>query len=245
MVAVVSAGCGTPAKAGGAVRRPSATPGPSGLPQATTFASLKGVGLMTGTAQSDQGMVVHPTRPAVVYTGPNGSPVAALPATELGAPTWVPVVETTAGWYRVLLPSRPNHASGWLRAQALQTAHTPYAVTVRLGRRTLTLTNAGQTVGTWTVAVGGPRTPTPTGLTFVMAQLAPADPRPSPLILPLGAHSPTLDGFGGGPGTVALHGWPDSSVFGAAVTHGCVRVPSAALAELARAPLGTPVLITQ
>jgi len=65
----------------------------------------------------------------------------------------------------------------------------------------------------------------------------------SPVILPLGMHSETLDTYGGGPGTVALHTWPDSSVFGTAASHGCVRVPSAALDRLTAVPLGTLVLI--
>jgi lipoprotein-anchoring transpeptidase ErfK/SrfK len=76
-----------------------------------------------------------------------------------------------------------------------------------------------------------------------MASLQPAHPTYTPLILPLGAHSASLDTFGGGPGTVALHGWPDPSVFGHAVTHGCVRVPSAALRVLSQIPLGSLVLI--
>jgi hypothetical protein len=76
-----------------------------------------------------------------------------------------------------------------------------------------------------------------------MASLAPTHPTYSPLIFPLGTHSNTLDTFGGGPGTVALHGWPDQSVFGHAVTHGCVRVPSAALRVLTRVPLGSLVLV--
>jgi lipoprotein-anchoring transpeptidase ErfK/SrfK len=42
---------------------------------------------------------------------------------------------------------------------------------------------------------------------------------------------------------VALHGWPDDSVFGNAVSHGCVRVPDDALEQLTQVPLGTLVLI--
>jgi lipoprotein-anchoring transpeptidase ErfK/SrfK len=57
-------------------------------------------------------------------------------------------------------------------------------------------------------------------------------------------HSNTLSAFGGGPGTVGMHGWPDSAVFGHSVSHGCVRVPAAALRALSRVPLGSAVLIT-
>ena len=79
----------------------------------------------------------------------------------------------------------------------------------------------------------------------MLASLAPARPAYSPLILPLGTHSGTLTAFGGGPGTVALHGWPDLAVFGHAVSHGCVRVPAAALRVLSRVPLGSLVMITR
>ena len=65
----------------------------------------------------------------------------------------------------------------------------------------------------------------------------------SPVILPLGAHSATLDTYGGGPGTVAFHTWPDPDVFGRAVSHGCIRVPADALEQLMDVPLGTLVLV--
>jgi lipoprotein-anchoring transpeptidase ErfK/SrfK len=117
-------------------------------------------------------------------------------------------------------------------------------VNIKTSTRRLTLSKSGHTIGTWTVAVGAAKTPTPAGRTFILASLAPSKPTYSPLILPVGAHSDTLDSFGGGPGTVALHGWPSKSVFGQAVTHGCVRVPADALKLLSHVPLGTPVFIT-
>ena len=89
-----------------------------------------------------------------------------------------------------------------------------------------------------------PGTPTPIGRTFLLALLAPPHPTYSPLILPLGFHSNTLDTYGGGPGTVGVHGWPDPSVFGRAVSHGCVRVPAAVLHVLSEVPIGSLVLIT-
>lgn len=120
----------------------------------------------------------------------------------------------------------------------------PYLIRIAVGARKLSILDNGSTLGTWTVAVGAPGTPTPTGRTFVLALLAPVHPTYSPLILPLGFHSNTLDTYGGGPGTVGLHGWPDPSVFGQAVSHGCVRVPATALQLLAQVPLGSLVLIT-
>jgi lipoprotein-anchoring transpeptidase ErfK/SrfK len=216
------------------------------LPQATTFAHLHGVPADPQPSALTSGLVVHPRSTLAVYAAPGGAPVAALPATELGNPTWVPVIQERPGWDEVLLPSRPNHASGWIptRGHALQIAETQYVIRVDLAARRVTVLDSGRKVGSWTAAVGAPRTPTPTGRTFLMASLEPAHPTYSPLILPLGTHSSTLDTFGGGPGTVALHGWPDASVFGHAVTHGCIRVPPAALHVLSHIPLGSLVLIS-
>ncbi|WP_141579287.1 L,D-transpeptidase [Actinomadura sp. WMMA1423] len=214
------------------------------VPDATTFKTLSGAPADTTPDGATDGLVVHPTSPAPVFDRPAGHRFATLPTTELGGPTWVPVVETSGDWRRVLLPSRPNGATGWVPGTALMTAHTPYTVRVDLTRRRLVLERSARPIGRWRVAVGGAKTPTPTGRTFVMATLAPEKKTPSPIVLPLGAHSATLDTFGGGPGTVALHGWSDASVFGKAVTHGCVRVPADALKALSRVPLGSLVFIT-
>ncbi len=65
------------------------------------------------------------------------------------------------------------------------------------------------------------------------------------MILPLGTHSPTLDSYGGGPGTVAIHTWPTDEGFGEAVSDGCIRVPADALDTLTEVPLGTLVTIDE
>jgi lipoprotein-anchoring transpeptidase ErfK/SrfK len=218
------------------------------LPHATTFTTVRSAPSDPAPFSVSSGLVVHPLTPQVVYAGPGEPPIAVLPATELGGPTWVPVVQGSPGWERVLLPSRPNRATGWIYAAGatatqLDTRRSPYVVRVYLAARKLSVFLSGRSLGKWTVAVGARRTPTPTGRTFIMASLAPPQPTYSPLILPLGFHSNTLTTFGGGPGTVGLHGWPDPSVFGRAVSHGCVRVPAAALSVLSHAPLGTLVLI--
>jgi lipoprotein-anchoring transpeptidase ErfK/SrfK len=242
-VAMAATGCGkshSPAPAGG-----NAASSTGKLPQTTTYTTVKGLGQDTAAAATD-GAVVHPKAAVPVSAAAGGPPVAVLPSTQLGSPTWVPVVETKPGWDRVLLPSRPNRSTGWIPTGkvGLDTARSPYLIKVDTSARSLTLTKSGHKLGTWTVAVGAAKTPTPVGRTFLLASLAPAQKTFSPLILPVGAHSETLDTFGGGPGTVAFHGWPSASVFGKAVTHGCVRVPADALKKLSEVPLGTPVVVT-
>lgn len=219
------------------------------LPRATTYARIPVAPGDPAPFAVTSGLMVHPRASQIVYSGPGKPAVAVLPSTELGAPTWVPIVESSPGWERVLLPSRPNRATGWIYTggaggSQLDTRRSAYLVKINVGARKLSVLDDGRLLGTWTAAVGAPATPTPTGRTFLLALLAPPHPTYSPLILPLGFHSDTLDTYGGGPGTVALHGWPDPSVFGRAVSHGCVRVPAAALHVLSLVPLGSLVLIT-
>jgi lipoprotein-anchoring transpeptidase ErfK/SrfK len=245
-IAALVTGCGEKSHKDPVSSSSDGGPAVGKLPQATTFVTLKNIATDTDALAAADGTVAHPTEALPVSVSPGGPPVATLPDKELGGPTWVPVVETRPGWQRVLLPSRPNGATGWIPAGngKVQTAHSPYKIKVDTSARRLSLLKSGHSLGTWTVAVGAPKTPTPTGRTFLLASLAPAKPTYSPLILPVGSHSESLDTFGGGPGTVAFHGWPQKSVFGQAVTHGCVRVPADALRQLAKVPLGTPVSIS-
>jgi lipoprotein-anchoring transpeptidase ErfK/SrfK len=218
------------------------------LPRATTFTKIAAAPGDPAPFSVTDGLVTRPLAPQVLYAGPGGPPIGVLPSTELGGPTWVPVVQTMPGWERVLLPSRPNRGTGWIYTAGptaqFDSARSSYLVRVYVAERKIRIFDDGKSLGTWTVAVGERKTPTPTGRTFILALLAPPHPTYSPLILPLGFHSTDLTTFGGGPGTVGIHGWPNPSVFGQAVSHGCVRVPSAALSILSKAPLGSLVLIS-
>jgi lipoprotein-anchoring transpeptidase ErfK/SrfK len=265
VLAVLIAGCAVGSSAGAPTASPSGKPGDGAqpvigpipvsaaefarLPRATTFARIVSAPRDADPFAAASGLVVHPRRALVLYAGPGQRPVAVLPTSELGDATWVPVVRVVPGWDQVLLPSRPNRATGWIftggaAAFRLRSAHSPYLIRIKVGARTLSVERGRRQLGTWTVAVGAPGTPTPTGRTFLLALIAPTQPSYSPLILPLGVHSTTLSSFGGGPGIVGLHGWPDPAVFGQAISHGCVRVPAAALRVLSRVPLGTLVVIT-
>ncbi len=100
------------------------------------------------------------------HSRPGGPAVAVLPVTELGSPTWVPVVQSQASWDRILLPTRPNRSTGWiyLGGGGLQTAYPPYQVDINLAAYRLTILDAGHSLGTWTVAEGAPaRAPRPGG----------------------------------------------------------------------------------
>lgn len=217
------------------------------LPEATTFGNIAGAPPDPAPQASTGGTVLHVQHDLGVYNAPGGTVFARLPAMELSSPTWVPVIAQQGQWAHVLLPSRPNNSTGWVRIDdpaGVELAKTPYEVDVNIAARRLVLRKDGRQVDKWTVAVGKPSSPTPRGRTFIMASIKETVTNFSPIILPLGTHSQTFDTYGGGPGTVALHGWPDPSVFGHAASDGCVRVPADALRQLMSLPLGTLVLLS-
>lgn len=214
------------------------------LTESTTKTTLKAAPQDPRPDRVPKGTVVHPQRVLALYDEPDGTPFGRIGPKQFGD-TWLPVITRNRDWVQVLLPSKPNGSTGWLRARHLREAHSRFLIEVHLGARTIELYEDSRRIGTWAVAIGAPETPTPTGRTFVLGQITDAKQPFSPVIMPLGSHSDTLDSYGGGPGTVAIHGWPDPDVFGQAVSHGCIRVPDDALALLRTVPIGTPVLVDE
>ncbi len=212
------------------------------LPLSSTKTTIKAAPKDPRPQGIPKGTVVHPKRVVALYDAPDGKPFAKIGPRQFGD-TWLPVITRNRDWVQVMLPSKPNDSTGWIRSSELTEAHSRFLIKVHLGNRSLEVFEDNELVDTWPVAIGADATPTPTGRTFVLGQII-DDKQPfSPVILPLGSHSATLDSYGGGPGTVALHGWTNSSVFGKAVSHGCVRVPDEALALLRTVPTGTPVIV--
>jgi lipoprotein-anchoring transpeptidase ErfK/SrfK len=118
-------------------------------------------------------------------------------------------------------------------------------------RTHISLYRDGRPVRRVGAGVGATATPTPTGL-FAVAE---RDSQPNeagflgPWALHLTAHSNVLDDFGGGPGTIGIHGRGGASLedpLGTARSHGCIRVHNNTIDLLARvAREGTPVLIVR
>jgi L,D-transpeptidase-like protein len=217
---------------------------PAVLPQSTTYTVIDGAPLDAGPPAATDGTVVHPRREIVVYAAPGGAPIARLGPQQIGD-TWLPVIAQQPGWVQVLLPSRPNSSAGWVTETALDRAVSPYLIRVHLRSLGMELFKGSQRLGDWTVGIGKESAPTPVGRTFLLGSFSDTAQRYSSVILPLGTHSPTLNSFGGGPGTVAIHTWPTANVFGTRSSDGCIRVPKDALHQLTQVPLGTLVLIDE
>lgn len=213
------------------------------LPRATTDHAVPGAPV--DTARSSRGDVVNIGAETVGFDRPGGRPLTVIPTQQLGNATWLPVLGRERNWVRVRLPSRPNGATAWVVDSGRRTARATWSVVVSLGQERLTVMKAGRRMGSWEIGRGTDAHPTPVGQTFLLGGFTDAQQKFSPVIYALGVHSDTLDTYGGGPGTVAVHGWPDRAGRIGKVSHGCVRVPEAALDMFGKLPAGTPVTITK
>lgn len=216
--------------------------GPAKLLSSSTHSTLKGAPRDPDPQANTDGTIVRPKKVLLVRDAPGGKAFGKIGPNQIGE-TWLPRIGGAPGWTQVLLPSRPNGSTGWLPTAQLERKFTPYAIAVHLSSMRLELFFEERQVGEWEIGIGKPSTPTPVGRTFVLGSIVDPAQDYSPIILPLGTHSATLDSYGGGPGTVAIHTWPTSDVFGKAGSDGCIRVPKAALDKLTQVPLGTLVII--
>lgn len=215
----------------------------STLPEATTQTTLKQAPIDPQRHGRTTGTVIHPTKKLAVYDSVGGKPIAVLPEQQLTSPTWVPVIAERGEWSRILLPTRPNGASGWVytAGDVVESAENNYRVKVDLSEFSLTVFHKGQRIHRFTIGIGKPKHPTPTGRAYVIASVLEQKNDYSDVILPLSVHSNTLTTYGGGPGTVGIHTWPNNSFLGKRNSDGCIRVTPKALHQLTNLPLGTIV----
>lgn len=194
--------------------------------------------------------VLHPIRNTVVYAEPGGPPVAVLPAYQLLAPTWVPVVARRPGWALVLLPTRPHAdgaaAAGWIHLQPqvqlvdadhrveIDTVTAQVAVLAELAHTEPTSAVAQAALDAGTAAPGrrsfvaiGNRTPHTHWLLR--------------LVWPFAVDRGRL--CSGPLGGVSVPGLPARSGLGATDGTGCVTTPQAVRDALAEVPAGTVVLL--
>jgi lipoprotein-anchoring transpeptidase ErfK/SrfK len=188
------------------------------------------------------------------------SPSAPTPAKTMSSPWFinsdpklpVPLVfavkeQQDDGWIEVLLPTRPNGSTGWVRATDVDLATTRYHITVALGAHHLQVFDGDHVVLEDTVAVGAATTPTPRGDYYIVALLKAPNPNTvyGPFAYGLSGHSEVLDTFAGGDAEFGIHGNNDASALGKDVSHGCIRMSNDGITKLASIlPLGTPVTIT-
>jgi lipoprotein-anchoring transpeptidase ErfK/SrfK len=169
--------------------------------------------------------------------------------TEYNVPRTYLVTDQTSrpGWLNVLLPIRPNGASGWIKASDVTMGASEYEIKIELAAHKLTLLKLGQPVLESATVIGTEKTPTPPGKFYITD---PVDLQKNPntgygvFALGISGYSDVLTSFKGGPGQLAVHGTSNPDQVGQNISNGCVRVPNDVIMQLAmQAPLGTPVTI--
>jgi hypothetical protein len=211
-----------------AVRVPVARPASKDLPT-ISYRRVPG-GFPVDPGQADIAPVtegLHASGRLPLYDAPGGNPRAFLPPAILGVPVTVPIVERRPGWVAVLLPS-VNRRIGWLPATGWQSRSLRDQLVVRISRHELAWLHDGVRRGSWTVATGSPRTPTPLGRTFVLGRTATEGSVYGGLdALVLGAVPDDRDAVAPGlrDAHTGIHSWHSASAFGRSVSNGCVRVP--------------------
>lgn len=148
-------------------------------------------------------------------------------------------------WVRARLPSGTRQRLGWLQRAALggyRFVDTRLMVD-RDGLRA-TLLRDGRPVFSTIVGVGQPSSPTPAGRFYIRNRLARyRSPMYGPIAFGTSARSDVLTDWPAG-GFVGIHGTDRPDLLPGRVSHGCIRMPNAAIRRLDRLmPVGTPVTI--
>jgi lipoprotein-anchoring transpeptidase ErfK/SrfK len=167
--------------------------------------------------------------------------------TGFGSPEAVWVVRRSGAWLGVVSTLAGNGRLGWIPQSASTLSRVPWELRVSLAARRLTVLDDGKVLERYTIAIGRPTAPTPTGRFAVTDRLSTGDPA-GPYgccIIALSALAPhAIQGWDGG-NRIAIHSTPETSSIGEPVSHGCMRLT---LAEgkwlLEHIPLGTPTLIS-
>jgi L,D-transpeptidase catalytic domain len=149
-------------------------------------------------------------------------------------------------WLQIRLPMRPNGRTGWVPANDLGALHA-VRTSLTVDRATLraTLYKDGRRVWTSAIGVGKRSTPTPAGHFWIRTRLRGlrGDPTYGPYAFGTGAYSVLSDWPGGG--VIGIHGTDEPQLIPGRPSHGCIRVPNAAITRLWKLmAVGTPVTIT-
>jgi hypothetical protein len=195
------------------------------------------------TPRAGGGLAIHPAPDAA-------APTQVLPAAnELGSPLALLAVDRAGDWLQVLLPTRPNGSTGWVRAGDVMTSVPVNRVEVSFATHELRVIRIsdGAVVLTSPAGFGRDATPTPAGEFFVRDHFptGSANHAYGPFAFGLSGHSDVLYQFGTGDGRLAIHGTDQPSTIGANASNGCVHVPNdVVLALVDLLPIGTPVVIS-
>ncbi|HEX4128066.1 MAG TPA: L,D-transpeptidase [Acidimicrobiales bacterium] len=183
------------------------------------------------------------------YASPeSATPSMTVPGSWYGYASKLPVITSEPGWLYVRLAQRPNGSTIWVRRSDVTLSTTTYAIIVNLTTMHLLVYDNGTQVFDFPAGIGAPDDPTPPGEYFVPMQYPSPGPGYGPFVLVTSDHSDTItDWENTGDAVIGIHGpitsYDDSLIgtTGAAISHGCIRLHDADLAQLSVVPAGTPI----
>jgi len=211
---------------------------------------------------------VHPvTATAVAVSAPSGTTLVAtthgaipgspepgtpenllVPASWYGYPSILPVIGSAPGWVEVRLAQRPNGSTTWVPLSDVTLTTTPYRMVLDLATEHLTVYQDNTEILDFPAGIGTPDDPTTPGQFFVTMQAPAPNAGYGPFVLVTSAHSDTItDWSESGDAIIAIHGpitsYDDQLIgtTGAAISHGCIRLHDADLAQLSMITAGTPL----
>lgn len=245
----------------------SAVPDPAPLPDLSTLTTvdpLHVVDGLPGLDGLDQLESDDPTlgrwrtatllRDTAAYDAPAGTPVGVLPALTLRVPTVVPVVDTRAGWLRVMVaargawpsrdPTRVNQRTAWVRTADTLPSGTDWRLEVDTAAQTLTVDDGAGPVTHPVIATGSASRPTPPGPQFVVGTFWEDPGSTTPRVVLLSSQSETMDAYDTRTRTSATAFHTTTLRGRGEVSNGCVRVSDEVLDVLWRTvPPGTLVVV--
>jgi lipoprotein-anchoring transpeptidase ErfK/SrfK len=181
-------------------------------------------------------------------TAPGGKVVKRVGwRTQFGSRTVFAVFARRGPWAGVPTPLLPDGKLGWakLDPSRFRSGWTRYSIDVDLSQRAARLRLGRRVVRSFSVTVGSPASPTPTGR-FAVTDMFRGNLNAAYgcCALATTATQPDLPSGWLGGSRIAIHG--TSGPVGAALSHGCIRAQDADVSALIdRVGLGTPVLVRQ
>jgi lipoprotein-anchoring transpeptidase ErfK/SrfK len=193
-------------------------------------------------------LVARLTRATTMRAAPGGRALGKLALrTGFGSPDVVLVARRSGRWLGVISQLAGNGRLGWIPEADAALRRVNFEIKVSLPARRLMVLDSGRVLKRYTIAIGRPSAPTPTGRYAVTDRLATGDPTGAYgcCIIALSAHSPhAIAGWAGG-NRIAIHSTPETSTIGQPVSHGCMRLTIAEGQWLMKnIPLGTPTVIS-
>ena len=165
--------------------------------------------------------------------------------TSFGSTRRLRVVERRGNWFAVESDVLGNGVVGWVpRTAAVRLRTMRYSLEADLSQRLLTLRDEGRVVFRRRVSIGAGDSPTPSGRFHVSDKVSGRRWGLGCCVIVLSGKQLRLPvGWDGGD-RLAIHGRSSSSEsIGAPTSAGCLHATERTLRELARLPLGTPVVI--